>query len=102
MYKELMSDEFENEIKKNSNAVIIDVRTDGEYHSGHIPSAINIDISSAEFPEQINALDREKNYYVYCRSGGRSTSACQYMHSLGFKSVNNLHGGILSYDGDLI
>lgn len=102
MYKELQSNEFENKIKKNTNAVIIDVRTSGEFNSGHIPNAINIDISSAEFPEKINALDRNKDYYVYCRSGGRSTTACQYMSSLSFKSVNNLYGGILSYDGELV
>lgn len=102
MYRELASNEFESEIKKNPNAIIIDVRTPGEFQSGHIPNAINIDISSAEFPEKINALDRSKDYYVYCRSGGRSTTACQYMTSLGFKSVNNLYGGVLSYDGELV
>lgn len=102
MYKELTSNEFEMEIKNNPNAVIIDVRTPGEFQSGHIPNALNIDISSAEFPEKINALDRNKDYYVYCRSGGRSTTACQYMASLGFAKVNNLYGGILSYDGELV
>ncbi len=102
MYKELASAEFENAIKNNPNAVIVDVRTPGEYQSGHIPNAINIDISSAEFPDKINTLDRNKEYYVYCRSGGRSTTACQYMTSLGFKNINNLYGGVLSYDGELV
>lgn len=102
MYKEITSNEFENEIKNNPNAVIIDVRTPGEYASGHIPNAINIDIASAEFPDKINALDRNKDYYVYCRSGGRSATACQYMSSVGFKNVYNLYGGILSYDGELV
>lgn len=102
MYKELTSNEFENEIKKNPNAVIIDVRTPAEYQSGHIPNALNIDISSAEFPEKIDELDRNKDYYVYCRSGGRSATACQYMVSVGFKNVNNLYGGVLSYEGELV
>ena len=102
MYRELMSNEFENEIKKNPNAVVIDVRTPSEYQAGHIPNALNIDISSTEFPDKINALDRTKDYYVYCRSGGRSSTACQYMVSLGFRSVNNLYGGILSYEGELV
>ncbi|HPQ07707.1 MAG TPA: rhodanese-like domain-containing protein [Bacteroidia bacterium] len=102
MYKELTSNEFENEIKKNPNAVIIDVRTPAEYQSGHIPNALNIDISSAEFPEKIDELDRNKDYYVYCRNGGRSTTACQYMVSVGFKNVNNLFGGVLSYEGELV
>jgi rhodanese-related sulfurtransferase len=102
MYKELTSNEFENEIKKNPNAVIIDVRTPAEYQSGHIPNALNIDISSAEFPEKIDELDRNKDYYVYCRSGGRSNTACQYMVSVGFKNVNNLYGGVLSYEGELV
>lgn len=97
-----MSNEFENEIKNNSNAVIIDVRTPSEFQSGHIPAAININIASPEFPEKINELDRNKDYYVYCRSGGRSTTACQYMVSMGFKKVSNLEGGVLSYDGELV
>lgn len=101
MYKELTGDEFENAVKNNPNAVIIDVRTPQEFNTGYIPNAINIDIASPDFPDKINQLDRNKEYYVYCRSGGRSTTACQYMASIGFKKVNNLEGGILAYDGEL-
>ncbi len=102
MFRNLSSSEFENEIKNNNNAVVIDVRTLAEFKSGYILNAINIDISSADFADKINELDKNKDYYVYCRSGGRSATACQYMVSIGFKKVNNLEGGILSYDGEIV
>ncbi|PKQ67203.1 rhodanese-like domain-containing protein [Raineya orbicola] len=93
MYKNLSANEFEKGMTA-SNAVIIDVRTPMEYNEGHIKNAKLIDIYGRDFASEIEKLDRNKAYYVYCRSGNRSSSAAGFMVSKGFTKVYNLNGGI--------
>ena len=87
---------------EDRKSVIIDVRTDMEVEEGKIPGAIQCNIQySSQFMDQIKSLDPEKNYYVYCRSGGRSAQACMLMNAVGLKNTYNLLGGISSWTGDL-
>lgn len=80
--------------KANKNeAIIIDVRTKREYDSGHLEGAINIDIYQRDFRGQIDNLDKNKTYYVYCKTGIRSKSAVNYMAQSGFTKVCDLEGG---------
>jgi len=79
------------------DVVVLDVRTPEEFNSGHIPSAINIDIYSDYFKADISALDKSKCYAVYCRSGKRSVEASSEMELIGFKSTFNLTGGIIEW-----
>lgn len=72
--------------------VIIDVRTPEEFAEGHIEGAVNIDISSNTFGEQIAALDMTDSYGVYCRSGNRSAQAVARMEEAGFTDVHDLGG----------
>ena len=51
---------------------------------------------------KLNELDKDKHYYVYCKSGGRSAQACAIMKQLGFKRTYNLLGGITSWRGEII
>lgn len=88
--------EFKKLLESNPNAVLIDVRTAGEVTSSKIKGAQNIDIRSSSFRSKVAELDKSKTYFVYCRSGGRSNSAMNYMSSHGY-SVFNLKGGILSW-----
>ncbi|AFL80150.1 Rhodanese-related sulfurtransferase [Aequorivita sublithincola DSM 14238] len=89
--------------EKDDNAVILDVRTDAEFEEGYIPGAIQIDIfNGAEFLQRAKQLDPHKNYYVYCRSGGRSGQACMLLNSVGVKNAYNLKGGIMEYKGETI
>jgi rhodanese-related sulfurtransferase len=76
------------------DAVILDVRTQREFDYGHLENAIVVDIYQKSFREEINKLDKEKTYYVYCKTGTRSRSAVNYMLQSGFKKVCNLDGGI--------
>ncbi len=88
--------------EQTSASVILDVRTAEEFESGHIEGALNIDIRGGEdFFASIEALDKSKSYFVYCRSGARSGQACQLMSQLGFSAVYNLDGGVLAWQGDL-
>ncbi|GIV42226.1 MAG: rhodanese [Vicingaceae bacterium] len=101
MVKNLNSKEFQESLQNDDNAVIIDVRTKGEYFEGYIPGAINVDIYSPDFADKMIQMDKSKNYYVYCRSGGRSMAACQWMVANGFQNVANLNGGIMAWNGEI-
>lgn len=81
----------------NKNNVLLDVRTPGEYEEGHIPQAINVDFLADDFEEEIEKLDKNKNYYVYCKSGNRSTKAIQKMEEAGFENLVNLKDGYSAY-----
>ncbi|MBC7923434.1 MAG: rhodanese-like domain-containing protein [Ferruginibacter sp.] len=80
----------------------LDVRTREEFASGHLPGATQLDVQSVDFVRQLEKLDPEKPYYVYCRSGGRSTRACQRMTDQGFKQVHNLVGGLGGWKGKIV
>lgn len=69
---------------------IIDVRTPEEFATGHVDGAVNIDIHSPDFAAQIQKLDPNGDYSVYCRSGNRSGQAVQFMTQNGFTNVKNL------------
>lgn len=89
------------QLQEDKDAVILDVRTPQEYNEGHIPNAVNIDIyMGKDFLDAIKALDPSKNYYVYCKSGGRSGQACTLMQQLGYNNSYNLLGGYSKWKGE--
>ena len=69
------------------------MRTAGEFKSGTIRGARNIDFMSSLFGSQVSGLDKSKEYFLFCRSGNRSGQACNLMVKEGFK-VYNLNGGV--------
>lgn len=96
-YSDISSAEFKN-LMLEPNTVVIDVRTANEVAEIHISGAITgMDFYNGEFEQKVQFLDKSKTYLVYCRSGVRSASACDYMHSLGFTKLYNLRGGILAW-----
>ena len=80
--------------KGNPDFLIIDVRTPEEFNDGHIENAILIDFYSEDFKDEIAQLDREKTYFVYCRSGNRSGQTIDILSELGFQEVYHLSAGI--------
>lgn len=99
----LTQEDWISQLEEDENAVILDVRTEDEWNEGYIPNAINIDIHKGQgFISEIEKLDKNKNYYVYCRSGARSGKACQIMNELGFENAYNLMGGILDWEGEIV
>lgn len=77
---------------------VIDVRTPGEVSETYITEAdYFIDVNGASFTSNIEKLDKNKTYIVYCRSGARSSNAANYMIKNGFANVYNLSGGILGW-----
>jgi rhodanese-related sulfurtransferase len=82
---------------KTPGTVVLDVRTPGEYASGHLPQAKNVDIEAGDFAAQIAALDKTTTYAVYCRSGNRSGVALEQMTTAGFSNVYDLADGIIAW-----
>ena len=83
----------------DSSVTLVDVRTPGEFASGHIAGATNVDFESGNFEQDIQKLDKTKTYAVYCRSGNRSGQATALMVKDGFKAVFNLDGGVINWSG---
>ena len=78
-------------------AQILDVRTAGEYQSGHIANALQANwLDPKEFKNRTQHLDKSKMIYIYCQSGGRSASAQAALMEAGFKVVN-LEGGMSNW-----
>lgn len=91
--------EFEKEIAK-SNIQLLDVRTAGEYQSGHLSNALLADwTNDKEFKERAKGLDKSKPVYTYCLSGTRSNAATQWLIQNGFTAYN-LTGGISAWKRD--
>ena|SRR5688572_13620248 len=92
-YQHLDGKTFKENFNKASKAELIDVRTAEEFAGGSIKGARNLDIMTGQLQASLASLDKDKEYFVFCRSGNRSASACKLMAGQGFK-VYNLVGGI--------
>ena len=82
----------------NPHFIILDVRTPEEFDGGYIEGAINIDYYSEDFRAQLETLDKDKTYLIYCRTGRRSAGARDIMAELGFIEVYNMSGGIVEWE----
>ena len=71
----------------SSGAVIVDVRTKGEYQSGHLRNSINIPIDN--LPQNLKKINKNKPVITCCASGSRSASALKILKSNGFEPVYN-------------
>lgn len=94
---QLSAKEFNQKIDKNK-VQLVDVRTPGEFQSGHLSNAVNIDISESTFDQKIALLDKNQPIYVYCKGGGRSAEAATKLKELGFKQVFDMKGGIMAWN----
>lgn len=88
--------ELQKKIERGEEVIVIDVREDFEVMSGKIPGALHIPLQ--ELPFQKDRLDKNKEYYIICQSGGRSARACEYLHQAGYKATN-VEGGMSAWRG---
>jgi rhodanese-related sulfurtransferase len=96
-YQNLAPAEFKAAFESADNAVIIDVRTPSEIAAGKIKGAIELDFFAPDFGQKVLALDKDKSYFIYCRSGNRSGQACMFLQMQGFANPVNLRGGMLAW-----
>ena len=88
---------FIKQAKADTTAIILDVRTPGEYKEEHLAGAQQLDfLNTSVFDAGIKELNNTHTYYVYCRSGKRSHNACIKMKKQGLK-VFDMEGGILNW-----
>ena len=89
------------EIIKDSNVILLDVRTLSEYQQGHIPAAILIDVTQSNFLQEAKQqLPKEKTIALYCRSGRRSKTAAQLLSKEHY-TVVELNTGFISWTGEV-
>lgn len=99
----LTQTEWEERLAADKDAIILDVRTQAECNLGMQEHARCIDIFDREsFIRTVDRLDKSGNYYVYCRSGNRSSMACSLMEEMGFRHIYNLIGGMMNWHGKVI
>jgi len=96
-FENIKPEEFKDKMSTDE-AVVLDVRTPVELSEGYIDGYTMINFNSPDFMDNIDKLDKDKTYLIYCRSGNRSGRACQMMSEMGFNSLYNLEGGIKSWN----
>lgn len=96
-FKNIKNQAFKEKMQADNQVVILDVRSLQEFRSGHIEGAKNIDIQQPNFKSQIQQLDKNKTYLVYCRSGVRSLKAASILCKEGFSKVYNLQHGYMGW-----
>ena len=89
---DINAEEFKEKMEEEKG-VVIDVRSQMEYEEGHLKATDElIDFNAGEFHNKVDSLDKDKTYYLYCRSGNRSGQAARLMKSKGFENVYNVGG----------
>lgn len=85
-------DEFKEKYAEDQG-IVIDVRTQEEYEEGHlVKTDKQLDLTNGEFEESLSEFEKDKTYYLYCRTGNRSGQAARIMKSQGFENVYNIGG----------
>lgn len=95
--KNINSFQLNEMIKNKEKLLLLDVRTEEEYETSHIPNAINIPLN--ELDSQLSHLEnyKDEKLVIYCRSGKRSLFAADFLHENGFKHLYNLTQGIIGH-----
>ncbi len=95
-YTQISQEEAKRIMDEESDIIIVDVRTEQEYRSGHIPGAIlipNQEIQD-EWPDELPDLDQK--ILIYCRSGNRSKQAAEKLAAMGYSQILEF-GGIMTW-----
>jgi rhodanese-related sulfurtransferase len=94
---ELSPEKFQDKLQSEPDAVLLDVRTPDETAEGVIAGATLLNFKDDDFEQRIDSLAKDKTYFVYCASGGRSGKASSLMKEKGFHHVYTLEGGLTTW-----
>lgn len=95
--KTVPATEFQQKVSKEGTTQLVDVRTPEEFSAGHIEGAKNYNIEDPSFETNVASLDKNKPVFVYCKAGGRSSTAANKLREMGFTEVYELEGGMTSW-----
>ena len=100
-YQQITQEEAEEMMRADDGLIIVDVRRQDEFDSGHIPGAILIPNESigTEQPKELPDLDQV--ILIYCRSGRRSKEASQKLADMGYTNIYEF-GGIIDWTGEIV
>jgi len=96
-YRRISADEAKKMLDANPKAILVDVRTEGEYKDGHIKGAILLPLADIQAKAAEVLPDKNALILVYCRSGQRATSAANQLIAMGYTNVYNM-GGIINWN----
>ena len=100
-YQQITADEAAKMMQSETDYIILDVRTEEEYASGHIPNAINLPNETIGIENIEQLSDKEQLIFVYCRSGNRSKQAAAKLANLGYINIVEF-GGINDWNGEIV
>ena len=98
-YKQISMEEGMN-LYAEENCILVDVRTQEEYDTGHIPGAILIPNETIGAEEPAELPDKDALILIYCRSGNRSKQASEKLVQMGYANIVEI-GGIIDYNGEI-
>ena len=96
----ITSEEAKEEMN-NRDVIILDVRTEDEYNSGHIENSVLIPVDDLEDKAEELLVNKEQKILVYCRSGNRSKKAADLLVEMGYTNVYDL-GGIKDWPYEIV
>lgn len=94
VFENLSTAAFESKMKGTASKIVLDVRTDEEFKSGHLQGAVNMNVNDPSFGDRLKQLDTTQPVFVYCLAGGRSARAAEILKEMGFPAVYNMEGGM--------
>ena len=98
-YRQVSSEEAAQMMESEKDYIILDVRRQDEFSSGHIPGAINIANETISEDSVKDVLpDKDQRIFIYCRSGNRSKQASEKLAQMGYNNIIEF-GGIRSWKG---
>ena len=100
-YRQISQEEAQRIMEREEGYVIVDVRREDEFLSGHIPGAILIPNESIEDTPPAQLPDRDQLILIYCRSGNRSKQASQKLANMGYTNICEF-GGINTWPGEIV
>lgn len=87
-------------LREHPETQVLDVRSASEFSGGALPKAVNISLGDEAFDSKVGTLDKEKPVLVYCAGGFRSRKAVAKLKEFGFKNIQHIHRGYLSWKPD--
>lgn len=98
MIQELTPQEAFNLMHRKKELIILDTRTQEEFHQSHIKNAKLLDLSNPLIMQELQQFPKEKEYLLYCHTGGRSSYVLQIMNQIGYKKIQHIRGGLQSWE----